>query len=51
MGDLYGKQLVEDVEYRQEQAKKVGLAFDLPQSLFGLRRLTTVRNVGNKEAA
>jgi hypothetical protein len=27
MGDLYGKQLVEDVEYRQEQAKKVGLVF------------------------
>jgi integrase len=26
MGDRYGRQLVEDVEYRQDQAKKVGLA-------------------------
>jgi hypothetical protein len=33
MGDRYGKQLVEDVEYRQEQAKKVGLGFDLPPVL------------------
>jgi hypothetical protein len=39
------------VEYRQEQAKKVGLGFDLPESLFGLRGLQTVSNVGNKEAA
>jgi hypothetical protein len=37
MGDRYGKQLVEDVEYRQEQVEKVGLGFDLPPSLFGLR--------------
>lgn len=39
MADRYGKQLVEDVEYRQEQVKKVGLGFDLPPSLFGLRGL------------
>jgi integrase len=51
MGDRYGKQLVEDVEYRQEQAKKVGLGFDLPPSLLGLRGLQTVSNVCNKEAA
>ena len=51
MGDRYGKQLVEDVEYRQEQAKKVGLGFDLPPSLHGLHGLQTVSNVRNKEAA
>jgi integrase len=51
MGDRYGKQLVEDVEYRQEQVKKVGLGFDLPPSLLGLRGLQTVSNVRNKEAA
>jgi integrase len=39
MADRYGKQLVEDVEYRQQQVKKVGLGFDLPPSLFGLRGL------------
>jgi integrase len=51
MGDRYGKQLVEDVEYRQEQVKKVGLGFDLPPSLLGLRGLQTVSNVRNEEAA
>jgi integrase len=51
MGDRYGKQLVDDVEYRQEQAKKVGLGFDLPPSLLGLRGLRSVSNVDNKEAA
>jgi len=51
MGDRYGKQLVEDVEYRQEQAKKVGLGFDLPPSLLGLHGLQSVTNVQNKEAA
>jgi hypothetical protein len=39
MGDRYGKQLVEDVNYRQDQIKKVGLGFELPESLFGLRGL------------
>ena len=29
MGDRYGKQLVKDAEYRQEQVAKVGLGFDL----------------------
>jgi integrase len=51
MGDRYGKQLVEDVEYRQEQAKKVGLGFDLPPSLLGLHGLQSVTNVRSKEAA
>ena len=51
MGDRYGKQLVEDVEYRQEQVKKVGLGFDLPPSLLGLRGLQTVGDVRDKEAA
>jgi hypothetical protein len=39
MGDHYGKQLVEDINYRQDQIKKVGLGFELPESLFGLRGL------------
>jgi len=51
MGDRYGKQLVEDVEYRQEQVKKIGLGFDLPPSLIGLRGLQTADNGRNKEAA
>jgi integrase len=51
MGDRYGKQLVEDVEYGQEQAKKVGLGFDLPPSLLGLHGLQSVTNVRSKEAA
>ena len=51
MGDRYGRQLVEDVEYRQDQVKKVGLGFDLPASLIGLRGLQTVINLRNTEAA
>jgi hypothetical protein len=39
MGDRYGKQLVEDINYRQDQIKKAGLGFELPESLFGLRGL------------
>jgi hypothetical protein len=34
MGDRYGRQLVEDVNYRQDQIRKVGLGFELPESLF-----------------
>jgi integrase len=45
IGDRYGKQLVEDIEYRQEQVKKVGLGFELPPCLFGLRGLQIVENV------
>jgi integrase len=45
MGDRYGRQLVEDIEYRQEQVKKVGLGFELPACLFGLRGLRIVENV------
>ena len=44
IGDRYGKQLVEDIEYRQEHAKRVGLGFELPPGLFGLRGLQTVEN-------
>ena len=51
MGDCYGKQLVEDVEYRQEQVKKVGLGFDLPPSLFGLHGLQNEGSDHKKEAA
>jgi integrase len=51
MGDRYGKQLVEDVEYRQEQVKKVGLGFDLPPSLFGLHGLQNEGSDHKKEAA
>jgi len=50
MGDRYGRQLVEDVEYRQDQVKN-GLGFDLPPSLFGLRGLQTLGNGRNEEAA
>jgi integrase len=39
MGDRYGRQLVEDIDYRQDQIKRVGLGFELPESLFGLRGL------------
>jgi hypothetical protein len=42
MFDRYGKQLVEDIEYRQEQVKKVGLGFELPPSLFGLQIVENV---------
>src|SRR5258707_8557368 len=45
MGDRYGRQLVEDIEYRQEQVKKAGLGFELPPRLFGLRGLQIVENV------
>jgi hypothetical protein len=34
-----GKQLVEDVGYRQDEAKRVGFGFMLPESLFGLQIL------------
>jgi hypothetical protein len=51
MGDRYGKQLVEDVEYRQEQVKKVGLSFEPPPSLLGLRGLQTAENVVSIAAA
>ena len=51
MGDRYGKQLVEDVEYRQEQVKKVGLGFDLPPSLFGLHGLQNAGSDRKQEAA
>jgi integrase len=44
MADRYGKQLVEDIEYRQDQLSKVGLGFEVPASMFGLRgiRVTEV---------
>jgi hypothetical protein len=45
IGDRYGKQLVEDIEYRQAQVKEVGLGFELPPSLFGLHGLQIVENV------
>jgi len=51
MGDRYGRQLVEEVEYRQEQARKVGPGFDLPPSLLGLRGLQMVSSARNSKAA
>ncbi len=36
MGDRYGKQLLEDIEYRQREVSKIGRGFELPQSLLGL---------------
>ena len=35
----YGGQLMEDIDCRQDQIKKVGLGFEFPESLFGLREL------------
>ena len=51
MSTRYGKQLLEDVNYRKEWAEKVGLGFDLPTSkpvLIGLRGL---QNEGSVVAA
>ena len=39
IADRYGRQLLEDIDYRQDQIKKVGLGFELPEALFGLRGL------------
>jgi integrase len=36
MGDRYGKQLLEDVEYRQREVGKIGRGFELPKSLLGI---------------
>jgi len=44
MGDRYGRQLVEDVEFRQAQVKRAGLGFEVPPALFGLRGLQIVEN-------
>jgi integrase len=44
MGDRYGRQLVEDIEYRQDQVKNVGLGFEPPPALFGLHGLQIVEN-------
>ena len=54
MGDRYGKQLVEDVEYRQKEVSKEGLGFELPSSLvsvLGLPGLQTAENAVVNEAA
>ena len=54
MSSRYGMQLLEDVAFRQEWAKKVGLGFDLPMnepSLIGLRGLQTAENLKQTEAA
>jgi integrase len=47
MSSRYGKQLLEDVEYRKEWAKKIGLGFDLPTSE---SELTGLRGLQNQEA-
>ena len=41
MSTRYGKQLLEDVEYRKEWAERVGLGFDLPtqDGLIGICRI------------
>ena len=53
MSSRCGKQLLEDVEFRQEWAKKVGLGFDLPiePDLVGLRGLQFAENIHRTEAA
>jgi hypothetical protein len=47
MGARYGKQLVEDIEFRQDQVRKVGLGFELPLTLFGLQGLQMGENVAS----
>jgi hypothetical protein len=54
MSSRYGMQLLEDVAFRQEWAKKVGLGFDLPMnepSRTGLRGLQTAEVLKQTEAA
>ena len=45
MADRYGLQIVEDIKFRQEQVTAVGLGFEPPPSLYGLRGLQIVKNV------
>lgn len=51
MGDRYGKQLLEDVEYRQREIAKVGRGFELPQSLVTVLGLRGLQNAENAVAA
>jgi hypothetical protein len=51
MSTRYGKQLLEDVEYRNEWAEKVGLGFDLPKGKSGLFGLHGLQNKGQSVAA
>jgi hypothetical protein len=39
VGDRYGQATGEDVGYRQDQVKRVGFGFVLPELLFGLQIL------------
>jgi integrase len=51
MSTRYGKQLLEDVEYRKEWAEKVSLGFDLPRAKSGLFRLHGLQNKEQAVAA
>jgi integrase len=51
MSTRYGKQLLEDVEYRNEWAEKVGLGFDLPKAKSGLFGLHGLQNKEQSVAA
>jgi integrase len=50
MADRYGKQVVENIEFRQQQVEKVGLGFELPPG-FGLQSPFGLQIVEDVEAA
>ena len=45
MVDRYGRQIVEDIKFRQEQVTAVGLGFEPPSALYGLRGLQILKIV------
>ncbi|HKT26349.1 MAG TPA: hypothetical protein VJR04_17195 [Terriglobales bacterium] len=51
MSTRYGKQLLEDVEYRKEWAEKVSLGFDLPEVKSALLGLHGLQNEEQSVAA
>ena len=50
MADRYGKQVVENIEFRQLQVEKVGIGFDLPPG-FGIQAPFGIQIVKSSEAA
>ena len=51
MSNRYGKQLLEDVNYRKEWPEKIGLGFDLPAWKLVLIALRGLQNEENAVAA
>jgi integrase len=50
MSSRYGKQLTEDMEFRQQWAEKVGLGFDLPQASEAVSELNCATRATNSVA-